>query len=88
MPAKSIGRDDQIGTLRAGTTADVFVFEIETGDLEYADTHFQRKQGQEELVPFLTIKGGRIINPEIYAIKLRVFEHCDYEIVKYLKETA
>jgi dihydroorotase len=88
MPAKSIRRDDQIGTLRAGTTADLFVFEIETGDFEYVDTHFQKKNGHKKVVPRLTIKEGRVINPGTYEIKLRVFEQCDYAMEKYLKETA
>jgi dihydroorotase len=88
MPAKSIRRDDQIGTLPAGTTADLFVFEIETGDFEYVDTHFQKKNGHKKVVPRLTIKEGRVINPGTYEIKLRVFEQCDYAMEKYLKETA
>jgi dihydroorotase len=87
-PAKSIGRENDLGTLRPGTVADVFVFEIETGDFDFIDTHFKSKKGHQKIVPYLTIKAGKVIDPGTYVIDLRAYEHCDFDIRNMLTETA
>ena len=83
-PARSIGRENDIGTLRPGTTADVFVFEIEPGDVDFFDTHDVCRTGDRALVPSLTIKSGRIIRPGEYAVKLRDLERSDAEYYERL----
>ncbi len=71
--------------MRAGTIADVFVFEIEHRDVEFFDTHDVRKTGDRAIVPFLTIKSGRIIRPGEYAVKLRDLERSDAEYYERLR---
>lgn len=87
-PARSIGRDRDIGTLRPGTAADIFVFELASGEFEFVDTHFNARKGDTKLVPHLTIKNGRVILPGTYDIKLRPYELCDYDVERSLKESA
>lgn len=88
IPAKTIGREDYIGTLQPGTVADIFVFEVKTGDFDFVDSHFKTKKGNKKLVPYLTIKGGKEISPGAYQVRLRAYEHCDYDFERMLKETA
>lgn len=83
-PARSIGREEDLGTLRPGTTADVFVFEIQDADVEFFDTHLVSRKGERKVVPSLTIKSGRIIRPGAYAIRLRDLEQCDGEYYERL----
>ena len=71
--------------MRPGTTADVFVFEIEHRDVDFFDTHDVCKSGDRALVPFMTIKSGRVIRPGEYAVKLRDLERCDEEYYERLR---
>lgn len=87
-PAKSIGREAEIGTLQAGAAADVFVFELATGEFQYFDTHFRSRTGDKRLVPSLTIKGGKVIMPGAYEVRQRPLEPWDAEITKFLEATA
>jgi dihydroorotase len=87
-PAKSIGREAEIGTLQAGAAADVFVFELATGEFQYFDTHFRSRRGDKRLVPSLTMMGGKVIVPGAYEVNPRPLEPWDAEIAKLLEETA
>ena len=87
-PAKTIGREAEIGTLQAGAAADVFVFQLATGEFQYFDTHFRSRRGDKRLVPSLTIMGGKVIVPGAYEVNPRPLEPWDAEIVKLLEETA
>jgi dihydroorotase len=87
-PAKSIGRQADIGTLRVGAAADVFVFQLETGEFEYFDTHFKSRRSDKRIVASLTIKGGKPIVPGAYKVMQRPLEPWDHEIAKLLEATA
>ena len=59
-PAKLIGRVPGLGTLAVGAPADIAVFDDVDGPaVEFVDTRQNRKRGTRQLVPVLTIKGGR-----------------------------
>ncbi len=61
-PAKVVGLDTQgIGTLRPGAPADVAVFRIEEGPVEFLDGCEQSFTGGLRLVPVLTVLGGRVV---------------------------
>ena len=85
-PAQSIRRESDIGTLKPGTTADVFVFEIETGEFEFEDVFYEKKKGDERVSPFLTIKSGKPVRPGAYDVQLREFEFCDREFAAVPKK--
>jgi len=58
-PAKIIGRVPGLGTLMVGAPADVSIFELVDGPVEFVDTRNNRRTGTRKLVPFLTVRGGR-----------------------------
>jgi len=62
-PAKEIGHPE-LGTLSAGSDADVAVFTLEEGDFSYVDSAFFRFDGTSKLTCDLTIRAGEIVyNP-------------------------
>ena len=58
-PAKLIGRVPGLGTLQIGAPADVAVFDLVDGAVEFVDTRNNKRPGTRRLVPFLTVRGGR-----------------------------
>ena len=61
-PAKVIGCEDELGSLREGSVADVAVFEVEEGRFEFSDWFNGKTVGGKKLTPFLTILGGEILS--------------------------
>jgi dihydroorotase len=87
-PAKAIHRADQLGTLRKGTVADVFVFEIEEGEFEFEDTHLRVETGRRRLRPSLVVKSGEVIEAGSVQVKLRELYDCDREVLSWVEQTA
>jgi dihydroorotase len=58
-PAKVIGRVPGLGTLRIGAPADVAIFDLLDGPVEFVDTRNNKRNGTKKLVPVVTVKGGR-----------------------------
>jgi dihydroorotase len=87
-PAKAIGRDHQLGTLRPGAAADIFVFELEEGSFPLEDTHLRTESASRRIKPFLTIKEGRAMEPGSYPVRLRELEECDQELFRFIEQTA
>ena len=58
-PAKIIGRVNGLGTLQVGAPADLAIMEVVNGPVEFVDTRTNKRTGQQKLVPYLTIRGGR-----------------------------
>lgn len=59
-PARNIGREGELGTLRPGAIADVAVFQLEEGDFEFGDADGNTLKGHRRLTPHLTIKDGQV----------------------------
>lgn len=59
-PARQIGRDD-LGTLRAGSVADIAVFRVMEGDFAYRDVASGVVKGKQRLFCELTLFGGRVV---------------------------
>ncbi len=87
-PAKAIGRDDQLGTLKPGTAADIFVFELEEGSFPLEDTHLRTERGLRRIRPVFTIRNGAKIESGSYPVRLRDFDECDHELFRSIEETA
>ena len=62
--AASIHRDDELGTLRPGTIADLAAFEILEGEYEFFDTHRQPHPGSALISPVLTVRAGQVYRPD------------------------
>lgn len=58
-PAKVIGRVPGLGTLQIGAPADIAVFEVVDGPVEFVDTMKNVKKGNRKLAPWLIVRGGR-----------------------------
>jgi len=60
-PAAILKRDDQIGTLREGTVADVTVLEKREGRFVFTDSYRQTRTGSELLIAAATVRRGEIV---------------------------
>jgi dihydroorotase len=59
LAKKVIGRSPGLGTLQTGAPADVAIFDLVDGPVEFVDTMKNTRTGTKKLVPVLTIPGGR-----------------------------
>jgi len=59
-PAKVIGLEGKIGTLREGSIADIGVFEIKRGTFIFNDCFGEEMEGNIKINPVLTITGGQV----------------------------
>jgi dihydroorotase len=57
-PAKLIGRDAELGTLRSGAVADIALFAMQDGDFELYDVHGDTRQASKRLKCVQTIVAG------------------------------
>ena len=60
-PAHVLKRDDEIGTLRVGTIADIAILEKHQGKFEFSDSYRQKRVGNELLTAATTIRRGEIL---------------------------
>lgn len=60
VPAELMGLSGRIGTLQAGSTADVALFRMEKHEILFEDAHLQQFKGESLLCPQMTIKGGQV----------------------------
>jgi len=58
-PAKTINRVPGLGTLQVGAPADISIFDLVDGPVEFVDTRNNKRTGTKKIVPWLTVKGGR-----------------------------
>jgi dihydroorotase len=58
-PAKIINRVPGLGTLQIGAPADISIFDLVDGPVEFVDTRNNKRTGSKKLVAWLTVKGGR-----------------------------
>jgi dihydroorotase len=58
-PARAVGLDNEVGSLKPGLMADMALFELERGTYRYYDVKMDMREGHERLKHSLTIVGGR-----------------------------
>ena len=61
VPAGILHLEDQIGTLREGTVADIAVLERRTGKFRFTDSYRQHRTGTELLTAAATIRRGELV---------------------------
>lgn len=61
-PAQVLGRADELGTLKVGTTADIAVLELLEGRFTLTDSHGETRTGRQMLRAAATIKRGRLLH--------------------------
>jgi dihydroorotase len=63
-PAEAVGAGDRLGTLGVGRQADISVLESREGSWVVRDVLGAGLNVQKALVPFLTVKRGRVFSPD------------------------
>ena len=58
-PAKVIGRVEKLGTLQVGAPADISMFDLVEGPVEFVDTVKVTRKGNKYLKPIQTVRAGR-----------------------------
>src|SRR5262249_60176736 len=58
-PGRIIGKVPGLGMLAIGAPADLAVFDLIDGPVEFVDTRNNKRSGTRKLVPVLTGRGGR-----------------------------
>jgi dihydroorotase len=87
-PARAVGREAELGTLRLGGVADVLVFEEEDGEFEFMDTHFQTLKASKRLRACHVIRQGCLWNPDAHPISLRDLYDSDREVIDAMRPPA
>jgi dihydroorotase len=82
VPARALGREREIGTLAPGAQADVLVFDLESGDFPFTDTHLKVRKGDRRIVPRLVVKRGQAHVAGSFPIQLRDLYESDLEIFR------
>ncbi len=60
VPSKILGVDEQVGTLKAGASADAVIFEMKKGDFLFRDTVGSVEKGNEMLEPVVVVRSGEL----------------------------
>ncbi|MBI4640863.1 MAG: amidohydrolase/deacetylase family metallohydrolase [Candidatus Tectomicrobia bacterium] len=60
VPARLIGQEGKLGTLKAGAIADISLFELQQGSFEFRDSDGNTMTGEQKLVCSMTIKDGNV----------------------------
>ena len=64
------GPDDEIGTLKTGSIADISVFSIEDGNYKFIDAHGNQENGSKMITPTLTVRMGKLYYPEDLSLEV------------------
>lgn len=80
VPAKVLGREREIGTLAVGALADVLVFDVESGNFAFTDTHLKVRYGSKKIVPQLVVKRGRPHVPGSFPVRMRDLYESDLAV--------
>jgi dihydroorotase len=59
VPGSIIGKVPGLGTLTIGAPADLAIFDLIDGPVDFVDTRNNKRSGTRKLIPALTVKGGR-----------------------------
>jgi dihydroorotase len=64
-PARVIGHDGRLGTLRPGAAGDVTLLAVQEGPVTFEDTAGERVEGTRQLVPAGAVRAGRWVPPKV-----------------------
>lgn len=78
-PARLLGLEGRVGTLRPGAVADVAVFDVKAGSFSFYDIDRNVRTGDRLLVNELTIAGGRVLPWQPEPARAPWMEH-DYSL--------
>jgi hypothetical protein len=58
------------------------IFDLETGDFPFTDTHLEVCRGFRRIVPHLVVKKGRVHVPGSFSIELRELYESDRDVLR------
>lgn len=61
VPARVLGRSEEIGSLGPGACADVTVLDVQEGEFELWDGEGQSRLGSSMIVPVAAVRGGQLV---------------------------
>jgi dihydroorotase len=76
-PAAVLHRENEIGSLRPGSVADLLQFRIRQGQFTFTDSHEIPRQGDRLIEPVLVIRNGKPYQPGDFPVALRPTYPCD-----------
>jgi dihydroorotase len=79
-PARALRRENEIGSLRVGSNADIFQFQVREGLYSFADTHQTIREGHRMIEPLLVIRAGSVYQPGDIPITFRQLYPCDQAV--------
>lgn len=63
VPARIMGMEEEIGTLREGAEGDVAVWDLREGEFTFEDSYGNTMTGHRKLEPVVTLKAGKVFWP-------------------------
>jgi dihydroorotase len=84
LPAAVLKREGSMGSLRPGTSADVFQFRLREGSFAFRDADQQVRFGKHLIEPVLTIREGVPYRPREVPFRLRPRYPCDEVVFGHL----
>ena len=87
-PAQAVGCENDIGTLRPGTTADVLVLDVADGEFPLEDSSGRIEPASRKIIPKLVVRAGEVIEPGSRQVNHREPYAWDDEFHAFLKQRA
>jgi dihydroorotase len=79
-PARVLGREGELGSLRPGSVGDVFVFQINRGEFSFIDTHRVERKGDKYMEPVVTVRAGALYPSGSVKRPIRPLYECDRSV--------
>jgi dihydroorotase len=64
-PARTLGREHELGTLQPGAAGDAVVLALEEGRFPLVDSHGETRWAPQRLIPHVVVKSGRQYTPAL-----------------------
>jgi dihydroorotase len=81
-PARALGLEDEIGSLRVGSKADLLQFDLVGGNFEFQDTNLETRVGSYRITPRTVVKSGKVYPAGSIDVKFRDLFQSDLDVFR------